>query len=139
MPINGANTRKTKTMEIRTFTNFWNMERKLYSIYDVSLPMPISLKVVGAFLATGIPWGGLMMLLHIPFGSAAVLWILPPAAFGYVASKPIFQKKTFFAFLTSQAKFLGEPKRLAGFRKMDFSYHTKYNVIVKIFKRNKDN
>lgn len=126
-------------MEIRTFTNFWNMERKLYAIYDVSLPMPISLKVAGAFLATGIPWGGLMMLLHIPFGSAAVLWILPPVAFGYVASKPIFQKKTFIAFLISQAKFLGEPKRLGGFRRIDYKYNQPYRITTKIFTRNKDN
>lgn len=126
-------------MEIRTFTNFWNMERKLYAIYDVSLPMPISLKVAGAFLATGIPWGGLMMLLHIPFGSAAVLWILPPVAFGYVASKPIFQKKTFIAFLISQAKFLGEPKRLGGFRSIDYKYNQPYRITIKIFTRNKDN
>jgi hypothetical protein len=127
-------------MEIRTFTNFWNMERKLYAIYDVSLPMPISLKVAGAFLATGIPWAGLMLLLNIPFGSAAVLWILPPVAFGYIASKPIFQKKTFAAFLISQAKFLSEPKRLAGFRNVDYKYDTKYRIITKIFTRNsKDN
>lgn len=125
-------------MEIRTFTNFWNMEKKLYAIYDVSLPMPISLKVAGAFLATGIPWWGLLALLHISFADFVILWIFPPVILGYIASKPIFQKKTFFAFLISQVKYMNEPKQLAGFRDIDYQYNKKYRFITKVFKRNKE-
>lgn len=120
-------------MEIRTFTSFWNMERKLYAIYDVTLPVPISLKVAGAFLATGIPWWGLMSVLNIPFGQFAVMWIFPPVILGYIASKPIFQKKTFIAFLMSQANYLKEPKRLAGFRAIDYEFDKKHRFITKIF------
>lgn len=123
-------------MEIRTFTTFWNMERKLYSIYDINLPVPISLKVVGAFLLTGVPWWGLMILLHVPFGDLFVLWIFPPMVLGYVASKPWFQKKTFVEFLLSQITYLRQPKRLAGFRTMDYQYDKKYRFIVKVFKQN---
>lgn len=125
-------------MEIRTFTNFWNMEKKLYSIYDVSLPMPISLKVVGAFLLTGVPWWGLLAVLNVPFGDFFVLWILPPVALGYIASKPIFQKKTLPEFLLSQIRYLRQPKRLAGFRTMDYSYDKKYKFVTKVFRRNKE-
>lgn len=127
-------------MEIRTFTNFWNMERKLYSIYDVNLPMPISLKVVGAFLLAGIPWWAMMSMLHIPFGDFVIIWILPPVALGYIASKPIFQKKTFIEFLISQANYLRQPKRLAGFRSVDYQFDKKYRFMTKIFKQtSKDN
>lgn len=115
------------------------MEKKLYAIYDVSLPMPISLKVAGAFLATGIPWWGLLSLLHVSLADFAVFWIFPPVILGYIASKPIFQKKSFFEFLISQIKYMNQPKRLAGFRDIDYQYNKKYRFITKVFKRNKDN
>lgn len=124
-------------MEIRTFTNFWNMERKLYAIYDVSLPMPISLKVAGAFLLTGIPWWGLLALLNVPFGQFFIFWIFPPVGFGYLASKPIFQKKTLIEFLISQVKYMNEPKKLSGFRAIEHQFNTKYRLTVKVFKRTK--
>jgi hypothetical protein len=127
-------------MEIRTFTNFWNMERKLYSIYDINLPMPISLKVVGAFLLVGIPWWALMAFLHIPFGDFFVFWVLPPILLGFMASKPWFQKKTLAEFLLSQVNYYRQPKRLAGFRAIDYEFDKKYRFITKVFKRNsKDN
>lgn len=126
-------------MEIRTFTNFWNMERKLYSIYDINLPMPISLKVVGAFLLAGIPWWGLMVILNVPFGDFFVLWVFPPVILGYVASKPWFQKKTLIEFLISQVNYYQQPKRLAGFRAIDYEFNKKYKFIIKVFKQNKDN
>ena len=130
---------KEKLMEIRTFTNFWNMEKKLYAIYDLSLPVPISLRVVGAFLLTGLPWWGLMALLHIPFGSFIVFWVLPPILLGYMASKPMFQKKTLMEFLISQATYFTQPKKLGGLREIDNSYGS-YKIATKIFKRNsKDN
>lgn len=123
-------------MEVRTFTNFWNMERKLYAIYDVSLPMPISLKVAGAFLIAAIPWWGLMILLHIPFSNPWYLfWIIPPAALGYAASKPIFQRKTIGQAVLSMLRFLTQPKRLAGLRTPSFAIDGKFNMISKIFTR----
>ena len=81
-----------------------------------------------------------MILLHVPFGDLFVLWIFPPMVLGYVASKPWFQKKTFVEFLLSQITYLRQPKRLAGFRTMDYQYDKKYRFIVKVFKQNsKDN
>lgn len=136
MPINALTVRRTIKMEIRTFTSFWNMERKLYAIYDVSLPFPISLKVVGAFLLAGIPWWSLMGLLHIPFGTFWFLWLAVPAALGFIASKPWFQKKTLFEFLMSQVIYLAQPKRLAGFRNIDYQFNKKYRVTTRVFKRN---
>lgn len=137
MPIN-AHTRDTPKkdymLEIRTFTNFWNMEKKLYTIYDVTLPMPISLKVAGAFLVTGIPWWGLMILLQVPFGSFFMFWLFPPVILGYLASKPIFQKKTLTQFLHSQIKYMFQPKRLSGLKEIGYGYQT-YHFSSKIFKR----
>ncbi len=99
-------------MEIRTFTSFWRVERKLYSLYDVALPMPISLTVVGVFAATGIPWFLICFLLHIPFAPPVgyLVWLAPPAALAYFGSRPIFEGKTLFQYLKSQFSFLLENK-----------------------------
>jgi hypothetical protein len=127
---------RTRTMEVRTFTNFWNMERKLYAIYDVSLPVPVSLKVVGAFAVVAVPWWGLMILLHIPFANPWYLfWILPPGILGYVASKPIWQKKTIIQYLQSWFRYMSEPKRLAGLREPDYKVDEEYSLTTKIFSR----
>lgn len=123
-------------MEIRTFTSFWNMERKLYSIYDMNLPVPISLKVAGAFLLAGLPWWGILGLLNVPFGAFWMFWIMPPAALGFVASKPWFQKKTLASFLISQVTYYLQPKRLAGLRGIDYEFDKKYKITTKIFRRN---
>lgn len=123
-------------MEVRTFTNFWNMERKLYAIYDVSLPVPISLKVVGAFLLTGIPWWGLMALLQVPFSNPGYLfWVLPPILLGYLASKPIFQRKTISQFLMSYVRFYFQPKRLAGLKKPTYPVDQNFKLTSKVFTR----
>jgi phosphate/sulfate permease len=126
-------------MEIRTFTSFWNTERKLYAIYDISLPVPISLKVVGAFAAAAVPWAGLMTLLHVPFTNPAYLiWIIPPLFLGFIASKPIYQRKSIVQYATSLAKFYTQPKRLAGLRTPQHDVDREYNVITKVFRRKKD-
>lgn len=123
-------------MEIRTFTSFWNMERKLYAIYDISLPVPISLKVLGAFVATGIPWWILLALLQVPFTNPwYLLYIAVPIPVAVAASRPIYQKKTFSQFAFSLTKHFAEPKQLAGLRNIDQPLDVEYQVKARVFKR----
>jgi hypothetical protein len=99
-------------MEIRTFTSFWKMERKVYSIQDVALPMPISLTVLGVFALVAVPWFFLMFLIKMPFAPPIgyIIWLAPPIAVAYFGSRPIFQGKTLFQFTKSQLRFLLENK-----------------------------
>ncbi len=123
-------------MEIRTFTSFWNMERKLYAIYDISLPVPISLKVLGAFVATGIPWWLLLILLQVPFSNPwYLLYIAVPIPVAIAASRPIYQKKTFAQFAYSLIKHVWEPKQLAGLRNIDQPLDVEYEMKARVFKR----
>lgn len=117
-------------MQIRTFTSFWSLERKLYTVYDVTLPMPISLRVLGVFVGTGAPWWLLMWLLHIPLSSPwYLIWLVPPAAFGYFGSKPIFEGKTLFQYLRSRIQYLFENKAYKGALEPDLN---RYDIPIEI-------
>jgi len=107
--------REVSRLEVRTFTDFWGLEKKLYSIYDFSLPFPISLRVLGVFVGVGLPWWGVLAILHFPWGSPwYLLWILPPALAGYFGSKPIFEGKTLFQYIRSRIQFLFENRAYKG-------------------------
>lgn len=105
----------SSSMEVRTFTSFWSLERKLYSIYDFSLPFPVSLRVLGVFFGTGIPWWSLMFVLQVSFNPPwYLLWVIPPALLAWLGSKPIFEGKTLFQYLRSRAQYLFENRNYKG-------------------------
>lgn len=98
-------------MEVRTFTSFWDLEKKLYTIYDFQMPFPISLRVLGIFIGTGLPWWILLFTINVPIGAPWYLfYLLPPAAFGWFGSKPIFEGKTLFQYIRSRVQYLFENK-----------------------------
>lgn len=116
-------------MEIRTFTSFWNLEKKLYSIYDFQMPVPISLRVLGVFFGTGLPWWLFLYIVHFPGGSPwFMFWIVPPGALAWFGSKPIFEGKTLFQYLRSRAQFLFENKN---YKKLEPDLN-KYDELVKV-------
>lgn len=99
-------------VEIKNYTPFWALERKVYSFYDIQLPVPVSLTVLGVFVGIGIPWGFLMFLLQVPFTTPwYLLWLIPPAGLAYMANKPIFENKTLVEYLISRGKHLMENRR----------------------------
>jgi len=124
-------------MQIRTFTSFWALERKLYSIYDFSLPFPISLRVLGVFIGTGIPWWLVMRLLQVPLqnGIGLIIYVAVPGGLAYFGSKPIFEGKTLFQFMRSMAQYLFENKNYKGFQpdlnKYEETIVIKHNIIIK--------
>lgn len=99
-------------IEVKNYTPFWSLEKKIYSFYDVQLPFPISLTLVGVFVAVGIPWGFLMWLLHVPFGTPWYLvWIVPPGVVAWFSNKPIFEGKTLIEYVKSRVHYLTENRK----------------------------
>lgn len=122
-------------VEVRTFTSFWALERKLYTIYDFTLPVPISLRVLGVFLGTGAPWWLVLWVLHFPLGTPWYLvWIIPPGVFAYFGSKPIFEGKTLIQYLRSRLQYLFENKAYKGLdpdlNKYDVTIEVRQNVMA---------
>jgi hypothetical protein len=103
-------------MEIRTFTTFWNMEKKLYSIYDLQLPFPIPIRSVIVFGAVGLPYWFLLNIFGLEFGLSptVIIWVVPPIFIAFIADKPIFQGKNIIDFMKSTSSFLMESKTYKG-------------------------
>jgi hypothetical protein len=123
-------------MEIKNYTSFWSLERKVYSFYDVQLPIPLSLRVLAVFVGTGIPWWLVVALLQVPFGPPWYLvYVIPPGVLAWVSNKPIFEGKTLFEYLKTRAGHLLENrsyKRLEpDLNKYEEDLEIEQNVITK--------
>ncbi len=116
-------------MEIKNYTSFWDLEKKIYSFYDVQLPMPLSLRVLAVFVATAAPWSLLMWLLHVPITTPwFLIWLAPPILVAYFGSKPIFEGKNLLEYLRSRISYLRENKK---YKRLEPDL-TKYETNVEI-------
>lgn len=116
-------------MEIRNFTNFWNMERKVYSIYDLQLPAPINLRAAGIFVGTAVPYWGILIALGVPFNiELGIVWLALPAILAFIGNKPIFEGKSFIDYIVSRFRFLFESKRYKGIEPATEKYGEKIEL-----------
>lgn len=102
-------------MELRTFTHLWQVERRLYKLYDYTLPMPVSVRQLGIVAGAGIPWVILMKILHVPFAPpfGHLIWIAPPALLAWYANKPVAEGKRLSELVLSRLRYWGQAKRYA--------------------------
>lgn len=118
-------------LELRTHTTLWQVEKRLYKIYDFTLPMPVSVKQLGIFFSVGVPWVLLMKLVHLPFHTPwHLLWIAPPAIGTWYANKPVAEGKRLIEFLSSQIRYFFQAEMFARLRpfKPDRAYAVRAEV-----------
>lgn len=121
-------------MEVKTYTDFWSMEKKLYSIYDVSLPFPVSIRTVGILLGVGIPWAMLLNFLQVPFGPPwFLLYLVPPGALAFFGSKQIFEGKNLLQYGASRGKYFFQSKFYKGLSPMVTTKDNIYQVSSKVW------
>lgn len=101
-------------MIVRTYTNMWNEEKKLYAIYDITLPTPISFKQIGLFFLGAIAWMPLMYIIGVKITTPVglVVWFSAPVLLAIVGNQQLFQGKSIFQFAKSTGSFLFEPRRV---------------------------
>lgn len=98
-------------MQIKTYTDLWSMEKKLYAIYDLQLPAPVSLRAVGIFIGIAIPWVALLAFFSVPANPPwFILYIAPPGVVAWLGSKPFFEGKNLFQYLGSRLQFIFQSK-----------------------------
>lgn len=123
-------------MEVRTYTNIWNEEKKLYSIYEWQLPTPVGFRQIGLFALGLIVWVPLMLVLHVPISNAFtfIIWFGPPVLLAILGNKPMFEDKTIFQFASSRLGFMMEPKTILDGEGMNLKAEkliTKENPVAK--------
>ncbi|MFC5754938.1 conjugal transfer protein, partial [Actinomadura rugatobispora] len=98
-------------MDLPTYTNIWRIEKRLYKLYDLRLPMPLPMVQIGVFAGVFVPWILLLRFVGIPFESPwHVLYIVPPGVLTWLATRPVIEGKRLTELLISQSRYLAEPR-----------------------------
>ena len=120
-------------LELRTHTSLWRVEKRLYKLYDFTLPVPVSLRQAGTAIAVGVPWFMLMKILGVHFGPpfGHLLWLAPPALLTWYASKPVAEGKRLMELLISQFTYIMQSRVFARLR--PFKPNLVHEVSVRIW------
>ncbi|MEU4406637.1 TcpE family conjugal transfer membrane protein [Streptosporangium sp. NPDC023963] len=98
-------------MDLPTYTNIWRIEKRLYKLYDLRLPMPLPIVWIGGFVGVLAPWSLLLYLLGLPFAAPwHVLYLVPPGIVTWLSTRPVIESKRLTELLQSQARYVGEPR-----------------------------
>jgi MinD-like ATPase involved in chromosome partitioning or flagellar assembly len=98
-------------VDLPTYTNIWRIEKRLYKLYDLRLPMPLPLGQIAAFVGITVPYVLFLTLIGIPFSHNLFwLYVLPPAVLTWLVTRPVLENKKLPELMVSQVRYLGEPK-----------------------------
>jgi hypothetical protein len=106
-------------LDLPTYTKLFEVERKLYKIFDMELPRPVGLLEGLAFLLTLLLIVVVMSTLGIGVtADNAFLYIVPPGLAAWLASQQfdITDAKRPHAWAITQLKYLLEPRHLVRLR-----------------------
>ncbi|MBG0815057.1 TcpE family conjugal transfer membrane protein [Planomonospora sp. ID82291] len=98
-------------MDLPTYTNIWRIEKRLYKLYDLRLPMPLPIVWIGVFVGVTAPWSFLLAMLGLPFDAPwHVVYLVPPGVVTWLSTRPVIEGKRLTELLQSQSRYLGEPR-----------------------------
>ncbi len=98
-------------MDLPTYTNIWRIEKRLYKLYDVRLPMPLPINWIAVFAGITIPYIVLLIAIGLPFNHDLVwLYVLPPGVLTWLTTRPVLEGKRLPELVESQTRYLAEPR-----------------------------
>ncbi|GAA4222951.1 MinD-like ATPase involved in chromosome partitioning or flagellar assembly [Streptosporangium album] len=98
-------------MDLPTYTNIWRIEKRLYKLYDLRLPMPLPIVWIGVFVGVVVPWSLLLYLLGLPLEAPwHVVYLVPPGIVTWLSTRPVIESKRLTELLQSQLRYVGEPR-----------------------------
>jgi hypothetical protein len=101
-------------VDLPTYTNIWRIEKRLYKLYDLRLPMPLPLVQIGVFVGIFLPWIILLQIAQVPFHAAGVtVYVVPPGVLTWLATRPVIEGKRLTELMISQIRYLTEAKTWA--------------------------
>ena len=102
-------------VNLPTYSRLFEVERKLYKIFDLELPRPVGLLEAAAFLATLTVVIIIMTLLGQGLNASnAFMYVVPPGVAAWVVSQQfdITDAKRPHRWMVGQLKYLVEPRHL---------------------------
>ncbi|MEV7806513.1 TcpE family conjugal transfer membrane protein [Microbispora sp. NPDC088329] len=110
-------------MDLPTYTNIWRIEKRLYKLYDLRLPMPLPVVWIGVFVGVSVPWWVFLYLIGLPFEAPwHVIYLVPPGVLTWLSTRPVIEGKRLTELLQSQLRYVSEPRiwcRMAPFDEPD--------------------
>ncbi|GAA1289361.1 hypothetical protein Psi02_17390 [Planotetraspora silvatica] len=101
-------------MDLPTYTNIWRIEKRLYKLYDLRLPMPLPIVWIGVFVGVLVPWWLFLYLVKVPFAAPwHVVYLVPPGVVTWLSTRPVIEGKRLTEVLQSQLRYLAEPRTWA--------------------------
>ncbi|TLF57048.1 hypothetical protein FE391_38465, partial [Nonomuraea sp. KC401] len=98
-------------MDLPTYTNIWRIEKRLYKLYDLRLPMPLPIVWIGVFVGVFVPWSLLLVLVGVPVEMPwHVLFLVPPGIVTWLSTRPVIEGKRLTELLESHLRYLGQPR-----------------------------
>jgi TcpE family len=98
-------------VDLPTYTNIWRIEKRLYKIYDLRLPMPLPISQIAVFAGVTVPYIVLLKVVGVPFNhSLFALYVLPPLVATWLVTRPVLENKRLTELLASQLRYLAEPR-----------------------------
>lgn len=110
-----ADTRPSEEVELPVYTSIFRLQRRLYRVYDIELPVPISFPQVAAFLLA--VFVDVIVLRAIGFElSPGTAWayLVPPAVAAWLANRRISDERSPADWCLAQIRHLVEPRTLTG-------------------------
>nr|WP_169806368.1 TcpE family conjugal transfer membrane protein [Herbidospora sakaeratensis] len=98
-------------MDLPTYTNIWRIEKRLYKLYDLRLPMPLPIVWIGVFVGVSAFWWVLLQVVGLPFDAPwHVIYLVPPGIVTWLSTRPVIEGKRLTELLQSQTRYFSEPK-----------------------------
>ncbi|MEZ0073490.1 TcpE family conjugal transfer membrane protein [Planotetraspora sp. GP83] len=98
-------------MDLPTYTNIWRIEKRLYKLYDLRLPMPLPIVWIGVFVGVLAPWSLFLYLIGLPFAAPwHVLYLVPPGVLTWLSTRPVIESKRLTELMQSQVRYMAEPR-----------------------------
>lgn len=99
-------------------TKFFNKELFLYSIGDLRMPKPVSIRKAGMFLGAIAAWT-LPLMIIFNFPANLLFWVVAlsvPLLFATVADMPFFGGRSVIEAAAVSAKYISRPHNYADFK-----------------------
>ena len=102
-------------LDLPTYTKLFEIERKLYKVFDLELPRPVGILEAAAFIGTLLVITVFMSLFHFGItADNAFLYVVPPGVAAWLISQQfdITDAKRPHRWIIAQIKYLLEPRHL---------------------------